>query len=164
MAFLKIASIETLYFDRIYALHGLPWKSRKREIFAVLGPNGAGKTTLLKTIAGLLKDQPKKGTIEFGGRRFSDSRRSEKSSPGDSIRSGRPGPISGVTVGRKPGTWLLGPARQGKSRTDMEYYLRSFSHPEGEDPAAGGDPVRRRAADAGHRAGHPAPPQTADAG
>ena len=40
------------------------------EIFAVLGPNGAGKTTLLKTIAGLLKDQPKKGSIEFKGQRI----------------------------------------------------------------------------------------------
>ena len=42
----------------------------EKEIFAVLGPNGAGKTTLLKTMAGLLKDQPKKGTIEFDGRRI----------------------------------------------------------------------------------------------
>jgi branched-chain amino acid transport system ATP-binding protein len=67
-AFLKIASIETLYFDRIYALHGLSLQVKEKEIFTVLGPNGAGKTTLLKTIAGLLKDQPKKGTIEFLGR------------------------------------------------------------------------------------------------
>jgi branched-chain amino acid transport system ATP-binding protein len=70
MAFLKIANIETLYFDRIYALHGLSLEVAEKEIFAVLGPNGAGKTTLLKTIAGLLKDQPKKGIIEFNGRRI----------------------------------------------------------------------------------------------
>jgi len=69
-ALLKIQSIETLYYDRIYALHGLSLEVKEREIFAVLGPNGAGKTTLLKTIAGLLKDQPKKGTIEFGGKRI----------------------------------------------------------------------------------------------
>lgn len=67
---LKIASIETLYYDRIYALHGLSLKVKEKEIFTVLGPNGAGKTTLLKTIAGLLKDQPKKGTIEFMGKRI----------------------------------------------------------------------------------------------
>lgn len=67
---LKIASIETLYYDRIYALHGLSLEVKEREIFAVLGPNGAGKTTLLKTIAGLLKDQPNKGTIEFLGKRI----------------------------------------------------------------------------------------------
>ncbi len=67
---LKITSIETLYYDRLYALHGLSMKIREKEVFAVLGPNGAGKTTLLKTIAGLLKDQPKKGTIEFQGKRI----------------------------------------------------------------------------------------------
>ncbi len=67
---LRIANIETLYFDRIYALHGLSLEIKAKEIFAVLGPNGAGKTTLLKTIAGLLRDQPKKGIIEFMGRRI----------------------------------------------------------------------------------------------
>lgn len=67
---LKITSIETLYYDRLYALHGLSMEVRKGEVFAVLGPNGAGKTTLLKTIAGLIKDQPKKGTIEFMGKRI----------------------------------------------------------------------------------------------
>jgi branched-chain amino acid transport system ATP-binding protein len=67
---LKIATIETLYYDRIYALHGLSLEIEEKEIFTVLGPNGAGKTTLLKTIAGLLKDQPKKGTIEFEGKRI----------------------------------------------------------------------------------------------
>ena len=38
-------------------------------MLAVLGPNGAGKTTLLRSIAGLLRDQPRKGTIEIDGRR-----------------------------------------------------------------------------------------------
>ncbi len=65
---LKISNIETLYFDRIYALHGLSLEVKENEIFAVLGPNGAGKTTLLKTIAGLIKDQPNKGIIEFEGK------------------------------------------------------------------------------------------------
>ena len=67
---LKVSSIETLYFDRIYALSGISLEIQERGIFAVLGPNGAGKTTLLKTIAGLLKDQPKKGTIQFAGHRI----------------------------------------------------------------------------------------------
>jgi branched-chain amino acid transport system ATP-binding protein len=67
---LKVSSIETLYFDRIYALLGVSLEVQEGQIFAVLGPNGAGKTTLLKTIAGLLKDQPKKGTIEFAGQRI----------------------------------------------------------------------------------------------
>ncbi len=67
---LKIASIETLYYDRIYAVQGISLEVQEQEIFAILGPNGAGKTTLLKTIAGLLKDQPNKGTIEFMGNRI----------------------------------------------------------------------------------------------
>lgn len=67
MSLLKIAGIETLYFDRIYALRGISLEVKEKDVFTVLGPNGAGKTTLLKTIAGLLKDQPKKGVIEFCG-------------------------------------------------------------------------------------------------
>jgi branched-chain amino acid transport system ATP-binding protein len=67
---LNIKSIETLYFDRIYALFGVSLEVRAGEIFTVLGPNGAGKTTLLRTVAGLLKDQPKKGEIWFDGRRI----------------------------------------------------------------------------------------------
>jgi branched-chain amino acid transport system ATP-binding protein len=67
---LAVSSIETLYHDRIYALSGVSLELREREIFAVLGPNGAGKTTLLKSIAGLLKDQPKKGTIRLDGQRL----------------------------------------------------------------------------------------------
>jgi len=66
---LKLTSVETLYFDRIYALFGVSLEVEEGEIFTVLGPNGAGKTTLLRTIAGLLKDQPKKGEIVFDGRR-----------------------------------------------------------------------------------------------
>jgi branched-chain amino acid transport system ATP-binding protein len=67
---LEVSSIETLYFDRIYALFGVSMAVREGQIYAVLGPNGAGKTTLLRTVAGLLKDQPKKGTIEFAGQRI----------------------------------------------------------------------------------------------
>jgi len=71
MSLLKVTSIETLYFDRIYALRGISLEIREGVVFTVLGPNGAGKTTLLKTIAGLLKGQPKKGAIEFQGKRIS---------------------------------------------------------------------------------------------
>ncbi len=75
-ALLRVSSIETLYFDRIYALFGVSLNVEEGEIFAVLGPNGAGKTTLLKTVAGLLKDQPKKGEIHFAGKRI-DGRQPE---------------------------------------------------------------------------------------
>ena len=65
---LAVKSIETLYLDRIYALTGVSLEVFPGEIVAVLGPNGAGKTTLLRTIAGLLRDQPKKGSIQLEGR------------------------------------------------------------------------------------------------
>ena len=67
---LQVSTVETLYFDRIYALLGVSLEVREGEIFTVLGPNGAGRTTLLRTIAGLLRDQPRKGEIRFDGRRI----------------------------------------------------------------------------------------------
>jgi branched-chain amino acid transport system ATP-binding protein len=73
-ALLKVSSVETLYLDRIRALNGVSLEAARGEIFAVLGPNGAGKTTLLRTIAGLLTDQPEKGTIELEGVRIERKR------------------------------------------------------------------------------------------
>jgi branched-chain amino acid transport system ATP-binding protein len=67
---LRVSTVETLYFDRIHALLGVSLDVPEGAIFAVLGPNGAGKTTLLRTVAGLLKDQPNKGVIEFAGERI----------------------------------------------------------------------------------------------
>jgi branched-chain amino acid transport system ATP-binding protein len=64
---LTVNSVETLYLERIRALCGVSLDVGAGEIFAVLGPNGAGKTTLLRTIAGLLPDQPEKGTIALDG-------------------------------------------------------------------------------------------------
>jgi len=76
-ALLKAAGVETLYFDRIRALSGVSLEVEQGEIFGVLGPNGAGKTTLLRTIAGLLPDQPEKGSIELAGVRI-ERRRPEE--------------------------------------------------------------------------------------
>ncbi len=64
---LRVHSIETAYFDRLIALAGASVEVEAGRIVAVLGPNGAGKTTLLRSIAGLLKDQPRKGTVELDG-------------------------------------------------------------------------------------------------
>jgi len=65
---LEVKSVETLYLERIRALSGVSISVAAGEIDAVLGPNGAGKTTLLRTIAGLLPDQPDKGTIALDGK------------------------------------------------------------------------------------------------
>ena len=66
---LSISNIETLY-GKITALNGISLEVREGSIVTILGANGAGKTTLLKTVAGLLDDQPEKGTITFEGKRI----------------------------------------------------------------------------------------------
>ncbi len=71
---LSVKSVETLYLDRIRALSGVSLTVDPGEILGVLGPNGAGKTTLLRTIAGLLPDQPEKGSIELDGARIERKR------------------------------------------------------------------------------------------
>ncbi|RLB92802.1 MAG: ABC transporter ATP-binding protein [Deltaproteobacteria bacterium] len=68
-ALLEIKNIET-YYDLIYAIRGASLTVEKGSITAILGNNGAGKSTILKTIMGLIKDQPDKGSIEFMGRRI----------------------------------------------------------------------------------------------
>ncbi len=67
---LDVSNIETAYFDRLIALSGVSLGVGEGEVVAVLGPNGAGKTTLLRSVAGLLRDQPRKGTIAFAGARI----------------------------------------------------------------------------------------------
>lgn len=125
MSLLKIQSIETLYFDRIYALQGLSLEIRENEIFAILGPNGAGKTTLLKTIAGLLKDQPKKGIIEFQGRRISGLTPERVASLGIVYVPEDRGLFRELTVGENLdiGCW----GRQAKDvAQDLEYVFHLF--------------------------------------
>jgi branched-chain amino acid transport system ATP-binding protein len=64
---LRVDQIDS-YYGRSQTLHGISLAVENGELICVLGANGAGKTTLLKNIAGLLK--PRKGTIEFSGRRI----------------------------------------------------------------------------------------------
>jgi branched-chain amino acid transport system ATP-binding protein len=64
---LKVQDIET-YYGSAQALKGVSLKVEKGELISLLGANGAGKTTLLRTISGLI--EPKRGTIEFEGRRI----------------------------------------------------------------------------------------------
>jgi branched-chain amino acid transport system ATP-binding protein len=68
-AMLEIKNIET-YYDLIYAIRGASLTVQEGTITTILGNNGAGKSTILKTVMGLIKDQPDKGTIEYRGRRI----------------------------------------------------------------------------------------------
>jgi branched-chain amino acid transport system ATP-binding protein len=64
---LKIRGLHTYYGD-LHALRGVSLHVRDGEIVSVIGNNGAGKTTTLMTISGVLT--PRKGEIEFDGRRI----------------------------------------------------------------------------------------------
>jgi branched-chain amino acid transport system ATP-binding protein len=68
-ALLSLHHLETWY-GRIQALRGISLEVREGSITAILGGNGAGKTTILNTVAGVLDDQPEKGTIVFAGERI----------------------------------------------------------------------------------------------
>ncbi len=64
---LRVDRIESFY-GRSQTLHGVSLSVEEKELICVLGANGAGKCTLLKSIVGLVK--PRKGTVEFAGRRI----------------------------------------------------------------------------------------------
>jgi branched-chain amino acid transport system ATP-binding protein len=116
---LAVSSIETLYHDRIYALSGVSLELREREIFAVLGPNGAGKTTLLKTIAGLLRDQPKKGTIRLDGQRIERQQPEEVADAGVVFVAEDRGLFRELTVAENLELGMWGKPRR-QSREDLE--------------------------------------------
>jgi len=64
---MNILSIQglTKKFGETTAVDNVTVKLRSGEIYALIGPNGSGKTTLLKTIAGLLR--PNHGKISVDG-------------------------------------------------------------------------------------------------
>ena len=64
---LEVRNISSFYGD-LQALWDISFNVEKGEMVTILGPNGAGKTTTLRTVSGLLR--PKKGSIEFLGRRI----------------------------------------------------------------------------------------------
>lgn len=64
---LKVSGVQTFYGD-LQALHAVTLEVREGEIVSVIGSNGAGKSTTLMTISGVLR--PRRGTIEFDGRRI----------------------------------------------------------------------------------------------
>jgi branched-chain amino acid transport system ATP-binding protein len=122
---LEVKSIETLYLDRIYALSGVSLEVREGEIFAVLGPNGAGKTTLLKTVAGLLRDQPKKGAIALGGKRLERRRPEEVARAGIVFVPEDRGLFRELTVAENLELGLWG-RRDERARQDLERVQEMF--------------------------------------
>ena len=71
---LRVSGLET-YYGQLQALHGVTLEVREGEIVSVIGSNGAGKTTTLMTVSGVLR--PRRGTVEFDGRRIDHLKPSE---------------------------------------------------------------------------------------
>ena len=76
---LRLTDIDTFY-GPIQALRRVSLEVGAGEIVSLLGGNACGKSTTMKTILGLVK--PRKGTVEFLGRRI------EKLSPSVIVRAG----------------------------------------------------------------------------
>ena len=71
---LTLRNVQTFYGD-LQALHGVSLSVREGEIVSVIGNNGAGKTTTLMTISGVYR--PRRGALEFEGRRIDGLKPSE---------------------------------------------------------------------------------------
>jgi branched-chain amino acid transport system ATP-binding protein len=71
---LRVTGLET-YYGEMQALHGVSLEVGEGEIVSVIGSNGAGKTTTLMTVSGILR--PRRGAIEFDGRRIDHLRPAE---------------------------------------------------------------------------------------
>lgn len=67
-ALLEVLNLESAY-GPVKAVRGVSLQVEEGRIATVLGPNGAGKTTLLKTLSGI--NDPKRGTVRFGGKDIS---------------------------------------------------------------------------------------------
>jgi branched-chain amino acid transport system ATP-binding protein len=64
---LNVNEINVFYGD-LQVLWDVSFEVKEKEIVVLVGANGAGKSTILRTISSLLT--PKKGSIEFDGRRI----------------------------------------------------------------------------------------------
>jgi branched-chain amino acid transport system ATP-binding protein len=65
---LKVENIH-VYYGNIAAVKGISIEVKAGEIVTMIGSNGAGKSTTMRAISGLIS--PRRGTIEFEGRKIS---------------------------------------------------------------------------------------------
>ncbi len=156
---LKLSNIES-YYGPIQAIRGISLEVPRGQIVTLLGANGAGKTTVLKTISGIL--DPQKGSIEFLGKPI------QRMEADKIVRLG----LSHVPEGREVFPFLsvrenlMMGAYPRKDRDGVGRGSRArlwiLPAAEGAHQPTGRAAFRRRAADAGDRAGadEPAGPAT----
>ena len=137
-------------YQEIPVVRDLNLEVRRGEVVALLGPNGAGKTTTLETIAGL--NRPISGTIELAGDDIGGTPAHILTRRGLALVPEGRALFPGLTV-REHLRLAGGRARRPRGRAARDAPRAA------QVPAPQGRPaVRRRTADAGHRARarHPA--------
>ena len=134
-----------VFYGAIHALKGVSLTVGDGELVSLIGANGAGKTTTLHTISGLL--HAASGSVMLDGKDL------QKVPANTIINLG----LAHVPEGRhvfarmtveenlRMGAYII------KDQKKPGKGLRALPPSERAVPAAGGHPLRRRAADAGHR-------------
>ena len=146
---LEVEDIHTFY-GSIEALKGISISVHEGEIVTLIGANGAGKSTTLRSISGIVP--PRTGRIVFQGAEIQGLAGHEVAEIG----------IAQSPEGRRifPRMTVLENLEMGAfTRRDQKAdprghrpRLRPLPAPEGARAPEGRHDVRRRAADAGHRA------------
>ncbi len=139
-----------MYFMGTCRFSGMcTFEVKEKEIVVLVGANGAGKTTTIRTISALLNSAE-------GGYRV--QRPADRPPPRQQDhrtwhrpRSRGTETLPGNDGGGKPDYGI--PLRQGQEPTLRDHGAGVFplSPPSGAQEADGGNPLRRRTADAGHR-------------
>jgi branched-chain amino acid transport system ATP-binding protein len=122
---LRLLEIETAYRDRQVALSAVSLEVAAGEIVALVGPNGAGKTTLLRSVAGLLRGQPRRGDVQLEGHSVLGSRPEAIARRGVGFVAEHRGLFGGLSVAENLslGAWGRG---RGEEREDRERVLELF--------------------------------------
>ena len=140
-----------VFYGAIHALKGISLTVADGELVSLIGANGAGKTTTLHAVSGLLPAAS--GSVLLDGKDL------QKVPANTIIGLG----MAHVPEGRhvfarmtveenlRMGAYIL--RDQKRIAENLEMVYGHFPPAEGAPAAAGGDPLRRRAADAGHRPG-----------
>ena len=130
-------------------LQGVSLEVKEGQIVALLGRNGMGKTTTIRSIIGF--NPPRRGEVLYKEKNLAGRRPFEISRVRYRLGPPRPSHLplavrARESHGQRPLPWQVQPldARPG---------VRDVPHSQGEGQEPGDRTERRRAADAGHRAG-----------
>ena len=149
-------------YGGIHALRGIDLEVPDGKIVTLIGANGAGKSTTLRTITGLVKAEG--GSIQWNGEELLGKSIDKIVSAGIAMSPEGRRVFADLTVleNLRIGAYL----RRDKDgiAKDLKRVYELFPPAGGAQLAAGGHPLRRRAADAGRGPGPHVPPQADDAG